>query len=400
MTSAAEAPLAGIRVVEISMYVQGPVAGMTLANLGAEVVKIEQVGREDTMRRPSALYGVPLDERGQAWQYAALNRGKKALALDIASDEGRAVFRRLIEQADVFVTNLRADGLRQLGADPETLHAVNPSLIYARGGGFGLRGPLADDPCQDTVGMAYGGFMDITATSDEPNYPPGAMSDVLTGTTLASAVLAGLVRRGRTGKGEVVGASQVQSLLWMQLLPVGLASTIGARMVRFSPKAPANPLFSVYETADGWIAIAAIHPPHWPPIAHTLGLDHLLEDERFKSFGRTIRNRAELMPILEARFKERTTHEWWEALRAAGVWTSPVNRMEQLASDEQILANEYLHTFPDGFTAPPAPFEVGEWRGPRDTVAAEYGQHTDEILAGLGYSEEELVELRVSGAIW
>ncbi|MDH4146104.1 MAG: CoA transferase, partial [Acidimicrobiia bacterium] len=246
---------------------------------------------------------------------------------------------------------------------------------------------------------AYGGFMDITSATGEPNYPPGALSDVLTGTSLASAVMAGLVKRSITGRGSLVGTSQVQSLLWMQLLPVGMAATLGERMVRFSPVAPANPVFSVYPTADGYIAIAAIHPPQWPPIAYTLGLEELLADERFGEFDALLRNRAEVVPILTERFRQRTTQEWWQALRAAGVWTAPVNRMEDLGSDAAVLDNEYLVTYPDGFVGPPAPFEVGEWRGARG-VSAEYGEHTDAVLRELGYGDDEMVALRVEGAIW
>jgi crotonobetainyl-CoA:carnitine CoA-transferase CaiB-like acyl-CoA transferase len=418
-----DAPLAGLRVVEISMYVQGPVAGLVLASLGADVIRIERVGTQDHMRTGTALYGVRLDDRGRDWVYAALNRGKRAVALDVGTPAGRPVFEELIRRADVFVTNLREDGLQQLGADPDTLLAINPSLIYARGGGFALRGPLASDGCQDTVGMAYGGFMDLASGTDEPTYPPGALSDVLTGTNLASAVLTGLVRRSLRGRGRgqvvsagdvdagdatagagsgggtVVGTSQVQSLLWMQLLPVGMGASIGKRMPRFSRDATSNPLFSIYPTADGWLAMAAIHPHQWPPLAGALGLDHLVEDERFTSFESRARHRGELIAVLEETLAAGPASEWWEKLRAAGVWSSPVLRVEQVHGDPHVRSNEYVVDFPDGFAGPPAPFEVGEWRGAR-TTAAGYGEHTDEVLAELGLTEDEVVGLRVDGAVW
>lgn len=399
MSDESEAPLHGLRVVEMSMYVQGPVAGLVLASQGADVIKIEQVGHQDHMRSMNSVYGARLDERGQAWQFAALNRGKRALTLDITQPQGRAVFEKLIERADVFVTNLRADALARMGADYATLSALNPRLVYGRGGGFGLRGPMASDPCQDTVGMAFGGFMDLSSPNAQPNYPPGALSDVLTGTGVASAIMAGLVKRSLTGKGSLVGTSQVQTLMWMQLLPVGLAATVGSEMARFDIEGAPNPLFTVYPTADGWIAIAAIHPPQWPPIAKVLGLEHLLDDERFSSLGRLIHNREALRPMLVERFATRTAREWWKDLRDAGVWVSPVNRIPDLVDDEQVLANEYLVTFPDGTVGPPAPFEVDDWRGAR-RPAAGYSEHTDEILAELGYSEDAVVDLRLAEAIW
>lgn len=390
-------PLAGIRVVEITKYVQGPVAGMMLANLGADVIKIELVGRQDSMRDATKLHGVVLDDRGREWIYAAVNRNKRALALDVTSDEGRAVFRKLIERADVLVTNLRDNGLKAIGADPDTVLAINPRLIFAQGGGLGPEGPLAAEPCQDTIGMAYSGFMDNTSQTDAPNYPPGSMSDVLTGTSIASGVLAALVERATTGKGGIVRASQLQTMLWTQMLPIGMVATLGERMPRFTPQ-DATPLYSVYQTTDGWMAVAAIHPEHWTPLAHTVGIGHLLEDPRF-SFENTEVYKKEVYDALAGALRQKTTAEWCEALRAAGVWCSPVNRIEQIPNDPQVLANGYLHTFPDGTVAPPTPFEVNGWQGVPG-VAAAYSEHTDEILAELGLDDEARTALRASGTIW
>lgn len=394
-----EGPLAGVRVVELSMYVQGPVAGLTLASLGADVIKVERVGHLDQMRTFRSLFGVDFDDRGREWLYASLNRNKRALALDIASPEGRPVFHRLIERADVFVTNMRAASLDHNGADPESLLTVNPRLIYCRGGGFGLRGPLADDPCQDTVGMAFAGFMDSTAPTEVPNYPPGSMSDILTGTNMASAVMAGLLKRDRTGQGCVVGTSQTQALLWMQLQGVGLVSSLGQRMERFSPEATSNPLFTVYETADGWMAIAALRSDQWPAIADATDAQHLLADRRFATFDDVVANRDDFQPLFAAHLRAEPTAHWWPRLRQADVWVAPVNRLEDLAHDDHIRANEYLVDFDDGFTGPPAPYEVDGWQGTRGEAAG-YGQHTDVILAELGYDDEAVLALRAAGAVW
>lgn len=391
-------PLSGTRVVEISMYVQGPVAGMMLAALGADVIKIELVGQHDFMRGAAALHGVRLDERGRQWIYGAVNRGKRALALDVTSEAGRAVFHQLISQADVFLTNLRDGGLARLGADIETLRSVNDRLIYAQGGGLGFKGPLAEEPCQDTIGMAYSGFMDIVANSETPNYPPGSISDVLTGTSLASAVMAGLLERQRTGHGSVVRATQLQTMLWMQLLPVGMMASLDRRMPRFV-REDATPLYSVYPTADGWIAIAVIQARQWPPLARALDRTDLLEDPRFARFEDIEPNRKAIAEIFDSTFPTRTTTEWMGALRAEGVWCAPVNRTQDLPRDPQVLANEYLVTFPDGFVGTPMPFDVNEWGGTRGT-AAEYSQHTDEILAEVGYDDQQRLQLRAEGTIW
>ncbi len=394
-----DAPLAGIRVVELSMYVQGPVAGLALAALGADVVKIERVGHVDQMRTFRSVFGVEFDDRGREWLFASLNRNKRAVAIDIASDEGRTVFHRMIEQADAFVTNMRPDGLVANGADADTLLAVNPELVYCRGAGFGLRGPLADDPCQDTVGMAFGGFMDTTSPDGTPNYPPGSMSDILTGSNMASAVMAGLLKRARTGKGCVVGTSQTQSLLWMQLQGVGLAASLGQRMERFRPDATTNPLFTTYPTADGWIAIAALRREQWLAIAEVTDLSHMLDDSRFATFDAVIDNRDEFRQVFGEHLKTKRTEHWWERLRSADIWVSPVNRLQDLAGDEHIQANDYLVTFDDGFVGPPSPFDVDDWAGARGS-AAEYAEHTEHILGELGFDDEQIVTLKAEGAVW
>ncbi|MEM7326281.1 MAG: CoA transferase [Actinomycetota bacterium] len=398
-TAEDDGPLAGVKVVELSMYVQGPVAGLALASLGADVVKIERVGHLDQMRTFTSLFGVDFDDRGREWLFASLNRNKRGIALDITTDGGRTVFHRMIEQADVFLTNMRADGLVAQGADADTLLAINPRLVYCRGAGFGLRGPMADDPCQDTVGMAFAGFMDSTSPTGVPNYPPGSMSDILTGTNMASAVMAGLLKRDRTGTGCVVGTSQTQSLLWMQLQGVGMASSLGLRMERFQPDRTTNPLFTVYQTADGWLAIAALRRAQWLTIAETVGLGELLEDPRFATFDDITENRDEFRPIFAAHLATRPTAHWWELLRSVDIWVAPVNRLEDLAENDHIIANDYLVTYEDGFVGPPAPFEVDDWRGARGPAAA-YGEHTDDLLIELGFADEEILAFKASDAVW
>jgi CoA:oxalate CoA-transferase len=393
-----EAPLAGVRVLEMSMYIQGPVAGLVLAGLGADVIKVEQVGTLDAMRTWVQIHGLSLDARGQAWMYAALNRDKRAITLDPTTDRGRAVFHRLIARSDVFLTNLRTEGLRRMGAGFDDLRAINESIVYAQGGGLGFRGPLAALPCQDTVGMAYGGFMDNSSPTEEPNYPPGSMSDVLTGTNLAGAVLAGLVRRSTTGRGGLVRASQLQSMLWLQMLPVGCMASIGERMQRFDRSA-VSPLYSPFATGDGWIAVAAIHDHQWPPLARALGLEHLLDDPRYASLATIEHNKRSLAVEFEQAFALRTTLEWWERLRVAGVWCSPVNRIEDLPTDEQAWANDYLVRFPDGFIGTPGPYQIDDWPGLRST-ASEYGEHTDEVLTELGFTAQEIGALRVDSTVW
>lgn len=392
-------PLAGLKVVEITIYAQGPIAGLILGNLGAEVTKIEPVGSQDPFRTYAGMYGVVLDQAGADWIFALLNRGKRCIALDVGSEAGRPVFHKLIEQADVFLTNLRGPAVRRLGADPETLMAVNPKLIYARGAGFGFTGDIADDPCQDTVGMAYSGFMDAISQTEEPHYPPGALSDVATGTNLASAIMAGLVKRSLTGEGSVVGTSQVQTMMWLQTFGIGFAANLGERMARFDLRKAASPLLSVYQTADGWISIGAVLDDQWRHMAHTMGLAHLLDDERFASITQVIANNEAVVPLLIERFKAEPTAYWWGLFREAGLWVSPVRRYDELPTDPHILANHYVATYPDGSVQVPVPYDVDGFTGTRPLASA-YSADTDAVLGGLGYSDDDLIALRAANAIW
>lgn len=394
-----EAPLAGLRAVEISNFGQGPIGGMVLAELGVDVVKIEQVGKQDVYRGGfERIHGVKLDDRGKEWLFTAANRGKRVMALDVASADGEVVFRKLIESADIFLTNMRQPGLEKLGADYESVRAINPRIIYGRGGGLGFEGPRAGDACQDTIGMAYAGMMDSLAETETPTYPPGSMADTLAGTHLAAAILAGVVRRGLTGQGCLVGATQLQSLIWLQLLHLGTVANLGQRMERYDP-VRSNPLLRPYQTADGWVVLVAILPHQWPQIATALGLEDLLGQDRLPTLQDALGHPAEVTERMSAVMRTRPSQEWLRLFEELGVWTSPVNTLEDLVNDPQVLANDYIVRFSDGFIGPSGPFEVGDYR-PTEATAAGYGENTDEVLKELGYSAEEIMKLRIVGAIW
>src|SRR6201996_1249928 len=221
-------PLAGIRVVDMTIWMAGAVSGMLLADLGADVVKVEGM-RGDPTR--SHTHHTPAGAAaGPSISYSTCNRNKRSIALDLGSVADREVFDQLIGMADVFVSNMSPATIRKLRIDDASLHALNPSLVYACGSGLGPRGPRAGDLAQDMTGMAYAGML-FTPPPDpaEPFAPPGAMNDVITGTYLFGGILAALMRRAATGQGETVTSSMLQSALWTQALLVGsAANTAGA----------------------------------------------------------------------------------------------------------------------------------------------------------------------------
>jgi crotonobetainyl-CoA:carnitine CoA-transferase CaiB-like acyl-CoA transferase len=232
-----------------------------------------------------------------------------------------------------------------------------------------------------------------------PQYPPGSLSDVITGTNLASGVLAALVQRAHTGVGCKVETSQLQSLLWTQVLPVSLMASFGERVERFTQGPEDNPVLRSYFTSDGVIALAAIHDEQWLKLLRVLDLSHLGLDERFASLTSIMEHREAISEELQKRLSTRSTAEWAQLFRQEGVWHAPVNRLEDLPEDPQIDANSFLVDFPDGTRGPALPYTVGDWGGAR-SAPAEYGEDTNAILEELGIDEDEILQLRIKGAIW
>lgn len=401
MIASETGPLRGVRVIDLTIWIQGPLAGALLADLGADVIKVETADGGDFSR--NLLVGSPSASRkdAAAMLFALCNRGKRAITLDLRRPAARPIFRRLVEQADVLVTNLHPDTLERFEVDEASIRRMNPRIVYARAAGFGTAGPWARDPCQDTVGMAYSGFMYTASSSAEaPYYPPGSLSDVISGTTLAFGILAALMERTRTGEGQSVSASQLQAMMWVQLQNLASVATLGRAVPPFDRTAPANPVFNVYRCGDGaWLAVAVLLDKHWPVFCEAVGLERLREDERFASARRRSQNSGELVREVEGRLGAAGRDHWLERMRARGLWVAPVNRLEDLIDDPQVRANGYLARLEDGWIMPDMPFSLAGHR-PSGRAAPAYGADTDEVLRQAGLSEEEILALRVDGAVF
>lgn len=362
-------PLDGVRVLDMTLWMAGPVAGMLLGDLGADVVKIETAKGDPTRSHVAPTAGsASIDLEGTSISYSACNRNKRSLVLDLGADTDRQMFEDLVDRADVFITNMSVPTIRKLKIDQGTLRERNPRLIYAHGSGLGPNGPRAEDLAQDMTGMAYAGMLfTMSPDSDEPFAPPGAMNDVLTGTLLASGVLAALLRRNRTGQGETVTASLLQSSLWVQMLLVGsVANTVGASTNGRPRTDPRNPMVNQYRAADGkWIAVAAINAGAWKDFVAGADIGHLLEDPRFATYEQAVEHTREMRAELDRHFARRPAEEWLISLRRHGVWCGPANRLYELLDDEQILANDYLMTLTDGLRTVAAPFTLSAYGVPQ-----------------------------------
>jgi formyl-CoA transferase len=275
--------------------------------------------------------------------------------------------------------------LKKLKADEASVHAVNPNLIYARAAGLGDRGPRANDHCQDMTGMAYAGLLfTYSGRDDVPFAPPGAMNDVLTGTMVAFGTLAAILERQRTGKGQVVSGSLVQTSLWAQLLNFGSVANTTQRMVAYDRDRPRSALVNQYRCADGrWIAVAGILPRYWPLFCEAVGAQHLIADERFADFEAMVRNSAALVPLLDAHFVTASSEHWLKRMLARGLWAGPVNHLEDLADDPQIQANQYLTTLDDGTRTVAMPFTLHGYH-PGTKPGPALGADDEGVLRELG----------------
>jgi crotonobetainyl-CoA:carnitine CoA-transferase CaiB-like acyl-CoA transferase len=382
-------PLAGLRVLDMTIWMAGPVTGMLLADLGADVVKIESPSGDPTRHHVAPTAGAGEAAGETSISYSTFNRNKRSIALDLGTPADRAIFESLLDRADVFVTNLSSSTLAKLRVTADELVARNPRLVYARGAGLGPTGPRADDPAQDMTGMAYGGMLfTLSPDPDQPYAPPGAINDVISGTYLLGGVLAALMQRERTGRGGIVTGSLLQTALWTQFGLVGsLANTEGASIQGRPRTDPRNALLNQYRAADGrWIAVAAINARAWADFVAGAGIEHLTADPRFATYADMLANTAAMRAELDRHFATAPADHWLDQLRAHGVWCGPANRLDEVLTDEHVAANGYLTVQDDGLRTVSMPFTL---TGHTPAVAAgpDLGADRESILRDWAVSD-------------
>ncbi|CAO5256115.1 CaiB/BaiF CoA transferase family protein [Frankia sp. AgKG'84/4] len=395
----------GVRVVELAQWVFVPVAGALLADWGADVIRIERP--EGDPYRALATQGIGSERRGVNLSMALANRGKRSVALNLATDEGRALLDELLETADVFLTNFRPGALRRLGLDAEELTRRFPRLVYARGHGFGVRGPGADRPGYDSSAFwAQGGMAHVLSPPDRhlPIGQRGAMGDRNAAMSLAFGVAAALLGRHRTGRGSVVDVSLLATAMWTLSSDVLAAIAGGRPRAATGTEAYVNPLVGVYRTKDGrHIQLVFLEADrYWAGFCQLLGREDLGADPRFADLAARAAHRDECVTALAAEFATRTFGEWKDLLDGFDAPWAPVQAVEELLDDPQVLANDYLGEVAlDGgssYTLPTGPVQFDE-RPPVLRVAPEHGEHTETVLVDLGHSWEKIIEFKDAGVI-
>lgn len=395
-------PLEGIRVIDWTIWQQGPVAAVMLGDLGAEVIKIEQRESGDPGRGILKMSGIDLSDRPNFY-FEANNRNKLGMAIDLKKPEGREIVYRLVEKSDVFVQNFRLGVAERLGLGYEDLARRNPRLIYASATGYGPRGPEAEDPSFDQMGLARSGFMFAVG---EPDMPPlqvaGGIADQMGAIMLAYGVLAALFARERFGVGQKVDASHLGSMIWLQGLSVSSRVMMGFAIPRMPRAYAANPLWNHYRCKDGlWICLGMLQPDrYWADFVRALGHPELADDPRFADLRARAAHAAEAVEILDSIFATRPRAEWVEILRKGGDFIfTVVNSVDDLPDDPQVVVNDYIVPFDHPRFGPTKvvglPVQLSATPGEIRLPAPEFGQHTEQILVDLlGYTWDEVAALK------
>ena len=393
-------PLSGIRVLDLSRVLAGPWASQTLADLGADVVKIERPGSGDDTRH----WGPPNLDDGTAAYFLAANRGKRSVTVDISRPEGRELVARLAAEADVLLENYKVGGLRKYGLDYDSLKTVNPRLIYCSITGFGQTGPYAQHAGYDYIVQGMSGLMSITGPADgEPHKVGVAVTDLFTGMYAVSAITAALYGREKSGHGERIDLALFDCALTM-LANVNMNWLVGGKTPPRLGNGHANIVpYQVFAASDGHFILACGNDSQFARVAEQVGLPALAQDDRFATNPQRVAHRELLVPQLAEVFATRGRDEWLARLDAAGVPCGPINTVDEAFADPQIVARGLRADLVDGHgravpqVVSPIRLEVEPLVYHRAPPAL--SEHTDEVLAELGYSGDEVARLRAQGVI-
>ncbi|MFC1913995.1 CaiB/BaiF CoA transferase family protein [Chloroflexota bacterium] len=399
--------LEGVRVIELAVYGQGPVAAGFLGDLGAEVIKIEHPTMGDPMRGNIKQWGTDrrVELRGGGifhHDFEMCNRSKKGITLDVHHPKGKETIYRLIEKSDVFLSNLREKGLQSFGLSYDEVRRINPRIIYAHTTGFGPKGPLSRNPAMDIVGMARGGAMFwASELGGEPVYPVGAIYDVGAAIMTAFGIVAALLVRERSGIGQRVDVSQLGTGINWNLFNVYTALAVGTPYRKLHRSKEPEPLFNVYKCKDDrWICLGMLASErYWPQFCKAIDQENLQTAPKFHDRASREKNCQELIAILDQIFLQKTADEWLAIMDKEDLVCGRVQTFMDLATDEQALANDYIievdHPVLGHIKFPGIPITFSETPMKFLSFAPEFGQHTEEILSELcGYTWEQMDEMR------
>ncbi|MBN8873097.1 MAG: CoA transferase [Rhodospirillales bacterium] len=382
----ASGPLAGIRVIDVTTVVLGPFAAQVLGDMGADVIKVETTEGDATRSIG------PSRTPGMGSYFAALNRNKRSLALDLKRPDAREALLRLVEGADVFVHNMRAGAAQRLGLDYASLAARNPRLIYASASGFRKGSSLQEFPAYDDLIQGVSGVASLNAGPDgAPRYFPTVVVDKLTGTVLASMIGMALFHRERTGEGQELNVPMMETILSFMLVEHLWAGTLGEPEKGLGYPRMLTPHRRPYQTKDGYISVIAVSDTQWRKLFEAMGVGHLIEDPRFRSLTARAENVDALYATLTEGMRQRTTAEWIAELRPADIPCGSANRLEDLFDDAYLEETGFFqrmeHPVEGEVVVPAAPAWFSRSPASVRRLWPRHGEHTREILREAGYDD-------------
>jgi crotonobetainyl-CoA:carnitine CoA-transferase CaiB-like acyl-CoA transferase len=393
-------PLAGLRVVELAHIMAGPVAGLMLADMGADVVKVEKLpGGDDTRRMVPPRVGT------ESAAYLMMNRNKRGIALDLKQEAGKGVLRRLLGNADVLIENYRRGTLERLGFGFEAVHALNPRLVYCSLSGFGRTGPYASRGGFDLVAQGMSGLMSITG--EGPGRAPvkvGApVSDITAGILAAMGILGALQSRNATGKGQLVDTSLFEAGIVQTFWQSAIALATGISPGPLGSAHPLNAPYQAFATSDGWINVGAANQAAWLKLVSCLDAPDLAADPRFADNAARMANLEALVQALAPHFVRRTTAEWLATFEAAGMPAGPVLSIGEMLADPQTRARDMVvetdHPVLGRVSTLGAPVKFSDTPAGVSRAAPMLGQHTRAVLGEIGFSAAEIESFAASGAV-
>jgi len=391
-------PLNGVKVLELAQIMAGPTCGMLLADLGADVVKVERIPRGDDtrdMNRPSV--------NGESAAFMAMNRNKRGMALNLKLPAARDALKRMVAQSDVITENYRKGTMEKLGLGYEALRGVNPALIYCSISGYGRTGPYADKGGFDLIAQGVSGLMAITGEPGRPPVKSGSpICDINAGILGALGIVSAYVHRLKTGEGQLVDTSLfeagIQQTYWQAAIYFATGTAPGPSGSAHILSAP----YQAFQAKDGWLTIGGANQSNWERLVRVLGAPQWLDDPRFKSNAERMAHLPVLAEAMNARLKEKTVGEWIALLEAERVPCGPINSIAQMAADPQTAARQMVveleHPKAGKTRALGLPIKFSATPGRVARSAPTYGEHTREVLGEFGFSAAEIEALIASGA--
>jgi len=397
-------PLEGIKIVEYGVFHAGPGSTAILGDLGADIIKVES-GYGDPERYWTQVAGIDMAmPNGESIMHEVSNRNKRGIYLDITTEKGRAIFHRLVADADVFMTNLRKTTKQKLGIDYETLSTVNPRIIHANVSGYGPEGSMSNIGAFDPLGQARSGLMFATGSS-EPTMLHLGVLDQSTAIAASHAILTALLVKERQGIGQEIHVSLYSTALWMQHPNMVLASGLSVNPCVTGNRTQHSPLRNRFQCKDGKWIIGTHHPEekYWTTFCKAMGKSSLLEDRNHTDeAGRPVTS-PELIEMFDAAFLEKTRDQWMEVFQPLGLMFCSVLHVTEVENDPQAIVNDYVvpfdHPSLGRINIPGYPIHFSESKAGTRFSAPGIGEHTGEVLGEIGYSSEEIDDLKKQGVV-